>query len=227
MVSAPRATLHIAAVLPALNESASIEAVVRAIAPFADAIVVDDGSTDGTGNLARSAGAEVVTHARNRGYDHALESGLMRAVELGYDAAITLDADGQHDPTLLLRFIEAIQGGAELVVGMRDRHQRWSESLFAVVGSLVWHLRDPLCGMKGYRAEFLRRAGPLLTYESIGTELALRAARSGCRITQVPVPTRRRVGASRFGGGLKANLRIARALARGLLDKRRIVQETA
>ena len=218
--------LRVAAVLPALNESAAVEAVVRAIAPFAKAIVVDDGSTDGTGILARSAGAEVVTHVYNLGYDHALVSGLMRAVELGYDAAITLDADGQHDPTLLLRFIEALQGGAELVVGIRDRHQRWSESLFAVVGNLVWHLRDPLCGMKGYRTDFLRRAGPLLTYESIGTELALRAARSGCRITQVPVPTRRRVGASRFGGGLKANLRIAGALVRGLLNGRRVVGET-
>jgi len=195
----------------------SIAAVVRAIAPYARAIVVDDGSTDKTGDLAREAGAEVVRHERNQGYDKALESGLFRALELGYDAAITLDADGQHDPSLMLRFVDALEAGADLVIGVRDRQQRWSESLFCLIGRIVWGISDPLCGMKGYRASLLRRAGWFDSYRSIGTELAIRAARSGVRIAQVPVVTRERKGASRFGSGLRANWRITRALGRGLI----------
>jgi len=220
MVDPAPAALRVVAVLPAFNESESIVDVVRAIAPYLPAIVVDDGSTDGTGALARGAGAEVVRHETNRGYDKALESGLIRAVELGYDAAITIDADGQHDPSLLVRFIDSLTAGADLVVGVRDRRQRWSESLFSIVGHVLWRIEDPLCGMKGYAVGFLRKVNPLSTYESIGTELALLAARSQCRITEVPVPCAMRVGASRFGSGIRANLRIVHALIRGLKDRR-------
>jgi glycosyltransferase involved in cell wall biosynthesis len=214
------AALRVVAVLPALNESETIVDVVRAIAPYLPAIVVDDGSTDGTGALARGAGAEVVRHESNRGYDKALESGLYRAVELDYDAAITLDADGQHDPSLLLRFIDALSGGADLVVGVRDRRQRWSESLFRAVGRMVWGIEDPLCGMKGYRASLLRRAQWFDSYGSIGTELTVRAVRAGCVVAQVSVPTRPRRGDSRFGGGFSADWRILKALAHGLAGVR-------
>jgi glycosyltransferase involved in cell wall biosynthesis len=222
MSTAPKLLLRVAAVIPALNEAAAIAAVVRAIKPYATAIVVDDGSSDGTAEIARSAGAEVVVHPRNRGYDRALESGLLRAVELGFDAAVTLDADGQHDPTLLQRFIDALDQGADLVVGVRDRHQRWSESLFSLVGRARWGLHDPLCGMKAYRRSLIERAVYFDSYGSVGTELALRAVRSGCVIAEVPVPTRPRVGTSRFGGGMKANWRIVRALAHGLSGVRRL-----
>ena len=214
--------MRVAAVLPALNEAASIEKVVRAIAPYAQAIVVDDGSTDGTGDLARDAGAIVVRHGRNRGYDQALQSGLLHAVDRGFDCAITLDADGQHDPGLLQRFMDALSSGADLVIGARDLHQRWSESLFAVVGHAFWGIDDPLCGMKGYRCTLLRRAIWFDSYGSIGTELALRAARSGVRFVQVPVPTRPRQGHSRFGSGLRANWRIFRAMMIGVFRARSI-----
>jgi len=214
--------MKVAAVLPALNEAASIAKVVRAIAPFAQAIVVDDGSTDGTGDLARDAGAVVVRHERNRGYDQALQSGLLHAVQHDFDCAITLDADGQHDPSLLLRFIDALSTGADLVIGARDRHQRWSEALFALVSHALWGIDDPLCGMKGYRCTFLRKAIWFDSYGSIGTELALRAARSGVQFVQVPVPTRPRLGQSRFGGGLRANWRIFRAMLIGVVRARSI-----
>lgn len=214
--------MRVAAVLPALNEAASIEKVVRAIAPYAQAIVVDDGSTDGTGDLARAAGAIVVRHERNRGYDQALQSGLLHAVEQNFECAITLDADGQHDPGLLQRFIDAISSGADIVIGARDRHQRWSESLFAVVGHALWGIDDPLCGMKAYRCTLLRKAIWFDSYGSIGTELTLRAVRSGIAFAQVPVQTRPRQGRSRFGSGLRANWRIFRAMMIGVVRARAI-----
>jgi glycosyltransferase involved in cell wall biosynthesis len=220
MINPATAAMRVVAVIPALNESTSIVEVVRAVAQYLPAIVVDDGSTDATGSLARGAGAIVVHHDSNQGYDRALESGLYRAVELDYDAVITLDADGQHAPALLLRFTDALAGGADLVVGVRDHRQRWSESLFRVISRILWRIEDPLCGMKAYTITFLRRAVPLRTYESIGTELALLASRSDCKIAEVAVPCALREGHSRFGSGLRANLRIVRALLHGLVDRR-------
>jgi glycosyltransferase involved in cell wall biosynthesis len=208
---------ELVAVLPALNESGSIAQVVGGLRPFADIIVVDDGSTDNTGELARCAGAQVFTHASNHGYDQALESGLLLACERGYSYAVTLDADGQHQAETISLFARELASGADVVIGVRDRTQRWAEKLFALFGSALWNIRDPLCGMKGYRLDLLRCAGRFHTYNSVGTEFCIRAARSGCVIRQVPVFTSQRIGASRFGAGLRTNLYIVRALWLGLV----------
>ena len=213
LITVPR----LAAVIPALNEARSIEAVVREVSQRALAIVVDDGSIDDTAALARVAGAHVVSHPVNRGYDAALETGLRTARALGCTYAVTMDADGQHDPTLLDRFSAELEAGADLVVGHRDSTQRWSEALFCVVGRAVWGLHDPLCGMKGYRLARLAGIEDLNTYASIGTELAIRLIKKGVTIQQPTVKTRPREGNSRFGGGLKANLRISKALWIGLM----------
>jgi glycosyltransferase involved in cell wall biosynthesis len=209
--------MRLAAVIPAFNEERSIEAVVRQVRQRALAIVVDDGSTDDTAIHARAAGAHVVSHPVNRGYDGALETGLRTAITLGCTFAVTMDADGQHDETLLDQFGSELETGADLVVGHRDRTQRWSETLFCVVGRIVWGLQDPLCGMKGYRLSKLENFAEINTYPSIGTELAISMVRAEIRVSQPKIKTRQRDGISRFGGGLNANLRICRALWIGLI----------
>lgn len=207
---------NLAAVLPALNEAQTIADVVVSLRDYGDIVVVDDGSSDDTAAQARTAGATVVTHAFNRGYDQALESGLLWAATQGYQYAITIDADGQHSVSSICLFIRAFDAGADLVLGIRDSRQRWAETFFSSVSTLLWGIRDPLCGMKGYRLDLLRAEGILGSYSSIGTEFCIRAARSGCVIYQVPVPTLSRKGASRFGGGLIPNLRIIKALVLGI-----------
>jgi glycosyltransferase involved in cell wall biosynthesis len=207
-----------AAVIPAYNEANSIYSVVEAAKQYVLTIVVDDGSDDETAHLARQAGAIVVSHSNNRGYDAAIQTGLFKAIELGCTFAITIDADGQHNPAVLEHFKTALLEGADLVVGARDRHQRFSESLFAVMGKLLWSIEDPLCGVKGYRLSHLKRLGHFDCYNSIGTEFAIRCARSHLRIEMVPVLTNERFGISRFGDGLKANFRILRALLIGLIN---------
>ncbi len=211
-MSAPQ----LAAVIPAFNEARTIEAVVLQVRQRAIAIVVDDGSTDDTAALAQAAGAYVVSHPSNRGYDCALETGLRTALELGCNFAVTMDADGQHDPSLLDRFHAELEAGAELVVGQRDSTQRWSETLFCFVGRLAWGLNDPLCGMKGYRLHSLPRVEHINTYASIGTELAVRLVKAGVIARQLPVKTRQREGTSRFGQGFKPNLKISKALWMGI-----------
>ena len=207
----------VAIVIPALNEEVAIEHVIRAVMPYAVPVVVDDGSSDNTVIKARKAGAIVVVHMRNMGYDAALETGLFHAIKLGFCYAITMDGDGQHMPETIELFKKRLEGGADLVIGIRDRHQRFAEALFALVGKYIWGVEDPLCGMKGYRLKLIADIGYFDSYKSIGTEFTLYAARSGYRIYQVPITTCERRGTSRFGVGLKGNWKIIKALAKGLM----------
>lgn len=207
----------VAVIIPALNEAQAIGQVVAGVSLYGIAIVVDDGSTDSTGAQAERAGAIVLRHCSNKGYDAALESGLRRAIDLGFEYAVTIDADGQHPPQLLDAFKEALNCGADLVVGTRERHQRFAEFIFAGVSNFLWGVRDPLCGMKGYRLKMLKRFGSYSSYKSVGTELVIRSARSGFSIINIPIFQKERIGLSRFGNGLPANYRIISALLIGLI----------
>jgi glycosyltransferase involved in cell wall biosynthesis len=203
---------RIGIVIPALNEETTIGSVAFSASQYGVPIVVDDGSSDETGHLAKAVGANVVTHAINRGYDEALNSGLMRASELGCEYVITMDADGQHDPTILSSFISSLDEGADVVLGIRDRRQRLAEHVFAWVSFAKWGIRDPLCGMKAYRVKIYKELGHFDSYGSIGTELALYAAKNNKKIVQLPVKTRDRNDEPRFGRRYAANKKIIRAL---------------
>ena len=205
-----------AAIIPAFNEEKSIETVVLQVSQRALVIVIDDASSDKTALLAAQAGAIVVKHTHNRGYNYALQTGLQTAIEMGFTFAITMDADGQHDPSLLDQFYMELESGADMVVGNRDRLQRWSEGLFATVSRIRWGLKDPLCGMKGYRLDKIQSLKDISTYDSIGTELALRLVKNGVNIIQFPIKTRPREGSSRFGKGWSANIKICVALYKNI-----------
>ena len=204
---------RIAIVIPAFNESASIGSVVAAAKEYGLPIVVDDASTDATAEVAQRSGALVVAHTTNRGYDGALNSGFRKAAEIGCDAIVTVDADGQHDPALIQRFVDALNAGADVVIGVRSRRQRMAEHLFAWYTRMRFGIRDPLCGMKAYRTRIYSALGHFDSFRSIGTELAIFAARRNYRLAQIAFPVRERQGASRFGRALSGNMKILRAMA--------------
>lgn len=199
-------------VIPAYNEAASIGPVVRRACELGQPVVVDDASGDRTGEIAREAGATVVTHDVNGGYDAALRSGFARARELNCRYVVTMDADGQHNPALLETYLQALRGGADIVLGIRDRRQRISEHVFAWLTSALYGVKDPLCGMKGFRMAVHDRLGHFDSYGSINTELALFAVRSGYRVEQLPVVTRDRMDKPRFARILRADYMILRAM---------------
>ena len=209
-----------AIVIPALNEESSIGTVVSSCSAYGLPIVVDDGSVDRTGEVSKASGAEVVRHAINRGYDAALNSGFHRAAELDCEFVITIDADGQHNPHLIMKYLDLLKDGADIVVGIRDKHQRFAEYCFSLVTQSLYGLSDPLCGLKGYRMSLYRALGHFDAYGSIGTELALFSVRSGFRLEQVPIVVRERNGEPRFGRKLQANYKIFRALILSLTRTR-------
>ncbi len=144
------------ALIPAWNEATRIGPVVEAARAHLPVLVVDDGSHDETSAVAEAAGATVVSHPRNRGKGAALMTGFTWALERGYEAVITLDADGQHDPEEIPKFLAAYEAGAgDLIIGRRDFSlapwpRRWSNPTGDRL--LSWALGIPIYdNQNGYR----------------------------------------------------------------------------
>jgi glycosyltransferase involved in cell wall biosynthesis len=120
--SAPEPAPRIVALIPGYNEEPRIGSVVWAALEHLPVIVVDDGSSDDTAARAREAGATVLEQRPNQGKGAALRMGFRHALATGYDAVLTLDADGQHDPTEMPQFLEAwaTEPPPDLVIGRRN-----------------------------------------------------------------------------------------------------------
>lgn len=157
-------------VIPAYNEERTIAEVVGGARKFADrVIVVDDGSRDRTGLLAKQAGALVVRHAVNRGVGAAIGTGIEAAVRLDADAVVTMDADGQHRAEDAGRVFERLaKGDVEFVMGSRMKrgddpgHMPIHRVMLNTVGNFltfllfgVW-VTDSQCGLRGLSAHAAR-----------------------------------------------------------------------
>ena len=115
---------EILALIPAYNEATRLAPVVTGALSQLPVLVVDDGSTDNTAAVANSAGAAVLPQIPNQGKGAALRAGFQRAIDEGYGAVLTLDADGQHDPAEIPNFLQAYRADqADLIIGSRDFDQ--------------------------------------------------------------------------------------------------------
>ena len=190
---------RIVAVIPAYNEERFIGSVVLNAQKHADAvIVVDDGSTDATAEIARAAGAIVVQHDRNRGKGMAFNTGFRKARELHPDAIVTLDGDGQHlteeMPSVLT---PVLAGEADIVVGSRyldgggrvPRYRIWGHRVFTSLTNLVSGVRVT-DSQSGFRA-FSPRALEAITFSSSGfsveSEMQFLAHEHDLRMAEVPI----------------------------------------
>ncbi len=133
---------HIVALIPAHDEGPRIAVVVETTAQHLPVVVVDDGSADGTAAQAEAAGATVLRQAPNAGKGAALRAGFRFALDSGFEAVVTLDADGQHDPSDIPRFLEAYTAHAAARAGLIIGRRRFAEMpltrrLSNVVGGVV------------------------------------------------------------------------------------------
>ncbi|MCE5214770.1 MAG: glycosyltransferase family 2 protein, partial [Methanobacterium sp.] len=102
-------------IIPAYNEEKAIKTVVKESLNHSDVLVVDDGSTDGTTELAKNAGAQVIKHEKNMGKGAAIKTGLKYALDNGYKAMILLDGDGQHDPRFIPILVNEIKDAGMII----------------------------------------------------------------------------------------------------------------
>jgi glycosyltransferase involved in cell wall biosynthesis len=190
--------MRICALIPAFNEAPHIAKVVEgAREHVADVVVIDDGSSDGTADIARSAGATCLQLRRNCGKASALRAGIAFAREHNFTHVITLDGDGQHLPEdipVLLRVAEETR--ADLVIGARsfDRaHMPRSRYFSNIIGSrlasaLVGRkIRDSQCGFRLFRLDKLGDAKLRSRCYELEMEILIKMARSGCTIAHAPV----------------------------------------
>jgi glycosyltransferase involved in cell wall biosynthesis len=202
----------LAIVIPAFNEAATINSIVERVAVYGQPIVVCDNSTDGTGDIAERAGASVVRHTLNLGYDGALQSGFSAAIEIDAEIVVTIDADGQLDPSLIPALTAPIESGhVELVLGVRPHSARLAERLFNFYGRFRFGVSDLLCGMKAYKTVLCQKYG-LDGPPSIGTKISVAAIKTGIPFDTVAVTVARRTDTPRFGNRWQANMRIMSAL---------------
>ncbi|MBA7505300.1 Undecaprenyl-phosphate 4-deoxy-4-formamido-L-arabinose transferase [subsurface metagenome] len=183
---------------PAYNEERYIGSVVLKARQYADEVIVlDDGSTDDTSEIARLAGATVMRHEGNKGYGAAIQSLLAEAKKKGPDILIILDADSQHNPDEIPRLIKPIiSEGFDLVIGSRQ-HQRFNIPLYRRVGQkALSYFSRFLSGGKvfdsesGFRA-FSPKAVAELKLKQCGfaiqAEMIADAAEKGLKVTEVPI----------------------------------------
>ena len=202
----------VAIVIPAFNEESTVSDVVKSVKEYGVVIVVNDASTDNTEKKARKAGAIVINHKNNKGYDGALNSGFFKANELSCEIIITFDADGQHNSDLIEKYIFLIEDGSDVVIGTRNKFQRVGEYIFSKIAKIKGGILDPLCGMKAYHIDVYKELGYFDSFNSIGTELSIFAAKSKMKIKQVPIVINKRLDKPRFGSNISANLIILQSL---------------
>lgn len=146
----------ILALIPAHNEAPRISSVIQGALCCLPVLVVDDGSSDDTAAAAQQAGAEVLRQTPNQGKGAALKAGFCRALEEGYDAVLTLDADGQHDPAEIPAFLQKYAASQpDLLIGARNFKQMpFTRRLGNTIGRSIfsWAVGQPIRdNQSGYR----------------------------------------------------------------------------
>ncbi len=189
--------MKIVAVIPALNEATRIAAVIRGASQYVnEVIVVADGSTDDTAAVALAAGARVIRHAENCGAGAATMTGLEAARRLGFDIAITLDADGQHATADIPRLVETLQKeNADLVIANRFGRKNtipFIRRIANTIGNLVTffatgiYLPDTQCGFKAFSPKALSEIELKMSGFEFCTEVIREASKNRWKIVSIP-----------------------------------------
>jgi len=192
---------RIAAVIPAYQEEKYVSEVARrARAQLQNVLVVDDGSTDATSDRARSAGVDVVVHPQNRGKGESIKTGLHYWLQRGSEYVVLLDADGQHLPEEISRFVEAAASDnqAKIFVGSRMNDTSTMPFVRRIVNRYMsgrisracgQQIPDTQCGFRMLHRDIIPevlRGASRFEYE---TEMLIIASRKGHRVASVPITT--------------------------------------
>lgn len=203
--------------LPVYNEESHVAEVLERVRAFSpDVLVIDDGSKDGTPyELAKFPWARVVTHSTNMGYGAALKSAFQFLIDSDFDALVTIDCDGQHEPRLIPDLVAALTADVDIVSGSRYLAKLAGDSLPPVerrrINEILTRelnerlglgLTDAFCGFKAYRVEALSKFEITDLGYAMPLQVWVQAAALGMRIVEFPVPLIYLEEERSFGGAL-------------------------
>lgn len=190
-------------IIPAYNEEKVIGSVLEGIkktGPVYDILVVDDGSSDRTAEMARESGVKVISHLFNLGYGAALQTGYKYALRKGYDTIVQLDGDGQHDPAFIARLVDVISSNeADVVLGSRFLEgdvykipfvRKTGMKVFSMLASAIMRqpITDSTSGYQALNSDVLHfYADPRYPVDFPDADTLIMLKRSGFRIREIPV----------------------------------------
>ncbi len=185
----------IVAVMPAYNEENTVARAVQETKKYVDrVIVVDDCSSDNTAKLARQAGAFVIRHNANRGLGASLRTGFAKALETNADIIITIDADGQHEPKDVKRFVEKIKQGYGFVLGERNLSRypfikKFGNFFLNSATNFIsgTNLKDTESGFRAITREALQKMYLKAERYEIAVEIVFEIGRNNIRAANIPI----------------------------------------
>jgi hypothetical protein len=233
-------------IIPAYNEAANIQKVihgVKMVVPYADIVVINDGSNDATARLARMAGTKVISHPFNMGYGVACQTGYKYACRHGYAYAVQMDADGQHDPSCVADLLNAVYDPeVDIVLGSRwlglasyngPVLRKFGKHFFAFLATILTGFKctDPTTGFQAMGRRVVNfYSTEIYPVDYPDADMIILLTRAGFRIKEIPVIMYRdETGHSMHSGllrplyyGFKMMLSILMTLLR---DDRRFISE--
>ena len=185
----------ILAIMPAYNEQRTISGIIKIAKKHVDEIVViDDCSTDRTGELAKKAGATVIRHPANRGLGASLRTGFEYALKKKADIILTLDADRQHNPDEIPRFIEKINSGYDFVLGTRDLRRypftkKFGNFFLNSATNFIsgTNLKDTESGFRAFTRNALKKLYLKAERYEIAVEIVFEIGRNSIKATSIDI----------------------------------------
>lgn len=217
---------NITVVIPAYNEEEAIQPVIKEIPDIVnEIIVVDDGSTDRTYELAKQAGATVYKHETNKGKVGAIRTGVANAQE---GIIILTDADCTYPAKIIPDMIKEMENGAQLVIGSRFKNGVENVPLFNRIGNKIFsitacyisgqEITDAQSGFRAFNKDFLDILGVSARGLEFETEMTVKAAKHGYKMVEIPINYRKRVGTSKLNP-IKDGYKMGFALMRILIKE--------
>ena len=202
--------MKVIALIPAFNEEKTLAGVIAGVQEYVgEVVVVNDGSSDATAEVARKEGAIVLSHVLNRGVGAAQSTGYHYGIEKGYDFIVQVDGDGQHNPRYIPELLKVVTSGYDMVIGSRFLNPSFRHySLIRRKGvPFLSRLTNLLAGLtvtdvtSGFRVYRVKKLQELSRHQDRhwAVEQTLEAARKGWRIKEISVemPTRQ-IGETQF-----------------------------
>ncbi len=196
-------------IIPAYNEGENIERVVTTIkekCPQYDYLVVNDGSRDNTEEICKKNGYHFVSHPINLGLAAGVQTGMLFAYKNGYDAAIQLDGDGQHDPDYIVDMVAEIEKGYNIVIGSRFVTNKKPKSLRMLGSNLIQFaiklttgktLKDPTSGMRMFDKQMIKKLALAVDLGPEPDTVAL-LVRGGATFSEIQVEMHERIAGESY-----------------------------
>jgi glycosyltransferase involved in cell wall biosynthesis len=186
--------------IPAFNEAKNVSEIIEKSKKYASGVIVyDDGSSDETSEVAKSAGAMVIRNTENKGYGVAIRSLFQAAKEQDADIMITIDSDGQHNPDQIPDLLEPLKQGFEIVIGSRflrkddrDKVPRYRSFGIKTITRLTQAasysgITDSQSGFRAYSKNALSKINLFEDGMAVSTEILMRASEKKLSVTEVPI----------------------------------------